>query len=56
MLGYWRQKEGAQLELLLDLLTRMLNPEPTARIGIDDVINHEWFKGPVVEPKKSVAK
>jgi hypothetical protein len=55
MLGYWKQKEGAELELLLDLLTRMLNPDPSLRLDIDGVINHDWFKGPITEVKKRSA-
>jgi len=48
MLGYWKNKEGSCMADLLDLLTRMMVTDPQQRITIQQVLEHPWFKGPIV--------
>ncbi|KAJ3890703.1 kinase-like domain-containing protein [Lentinula edodes] len=36
--------DGTEVDLLVDLLEKMLRYRPEDRIGVDEVVNHSWFK------------
>ncbi|KAJ3857567.1 kinase-like domain-containing protein [Lentinula lateritia] len=36
--------DGTEVDLLVDLLGKMLRYRPEDRIGVDEVVNHPWFK------------
>eukprot|EP01129_Flabellula_baltica_P004426 TRINITY_DN1534_c0_g2_i4.p1 TRINITY_DN1534_c0_g2~~TRINITY_DN1534_c0_g2_i4.p1 ORF type:complete len:426 (-),score=88.78 TRINITY_DN1534_c0_g2_i4:13-1290(-) len=38
---YWADKS----DTVKDLITLLLNPDPTTRLSTEDALNHEWFRG-----------
>merc|ERR1712154_232247 len=56
---FWRAHAKSQIVKIpaaKDLLTRMLAPDPTQRIDMNGIKNHEWFKGPVLRQKELIAE
>merc|ERR1712129_155517 len=52
---FWRahQKSAiAKMPAAKDLISKMLCADPTKRINIDGIVNHEWFKGTTLSAKQ----
>ncbi|KAI8625950.1 kinase-like domain-containing protein [Xylariaceae sp. FL1651] len=37
--------QSAEVDVLADLLSKMLKPDPKDRISVDEVVRHKWFEG-----------
>merc|ERR1719203_2701894 len=56
---FWRAHAKSQIVKIpaaKDLLTQMLTANPTQRIDMNGIKNHEWFKGPILKQKELIAE
>jgi len=55
---FWKAHQKSQIIKIpgaKDLLTKMLCPDPTQRIDMNGIKNHEWFKGAVLKQKDLIS-
>merc|ERR1712228_855550 len=55
---FWKAHQKSQIVKIpaaKDLLTKMLCPDPTQRIDMNGIKNHEWFKGATLKQKDLIS-
>merc|ERR1719461_2634743 len=56
---FWKAHQNSQIAKIpaaKDLLTRMLCPDPTKRIDLNGIKNHEWFNGETLTQNELISK